>query len=71
MNGPRPEGVCVKTLQCCHSEPFAVILSEAKDLTLGAQGKLREESRSEYFPLRARFLVACGSPESHVEIRRL
>ena len=29
----------------CHSEPFAVILSEAKDLALGAQGKLREESR--------------------------
>ena len=30
----------------CHSEPFAVILSEAKDLALGAQGKLREESGS-------------------------
>jgi len=30
----------------CHSEPFAVILSEAKHLALGAQGKLREESRS-------------------------
>jgi hypothetical protein len=30
----------------CHSEPFAVILSAAKDLALGAQGKLREESRS-------------------------
>jgi hypothetical protein len=30
----------------CHSEPFAVILSEAKDLALGAQGKLREESCS-------------------------
>jgi len=29
----------------CHFEPFAVILSEAKDLALGAQGKLREESR--------------------------
>jgi hypothetical protein len=29
----------------CHSEPFAVILSEAKDLALGAQDKLREESR--------------------------
>jgi len=29
----------------CHSEPFAVTLSEAKDLALGAQGKLREESR--------------------------
>jgi hypothetical protein len=34
-------GVCVKTLQCCHSERS-------------------EESRSEYFPRRARFLVACG-----------
>jgi len=32
-----------------HSEPFAVILSEAKDLALGAQGKLREESRSGLF----------------------
>jgi len=30
----------------CHSEPFAVILSEAKDLGLGAPGKLREESCS-------------------------
>ena len=29
-----------------HSEPFAVILSEAKDLALGGQGKLREEARS-------------------------
>jgi hypothetical protein len=33
----------------CHSEPFAVILSEAKDLALGAQGKFREESRSGLF----------------------
>jgi hypothetical protein len=33
----------------CHSEPFAVILSEAKDLALGAQGKLREESCSGLF----------------------
>jgi hypothetical protein len=31
-----------------HSEPFAVILSEAKDLALGAQGKLREESPSDF-----------------------
>jgi hypothetical protein len=31
----------------CHSEPFAVILSEAKDLALGAQGKLREQSRTD------------------------
>jgi len=30
----------------CHPEPFAVILSEAKNLALGAQGKLREGSRS-------------------------
>ena len=28
-----------------HSEPFSVILSEAKDLARDAQGKLREESR--------------------------
>jgi hypothetical protein len=28
-----------------YSEPITVILSEAKDLALGAQGKLREESR--------------------------
>jgi hypothetical protein len=28
----------------CHSESFAVILSEAKNLALSAQGKLREES---------------------------
>jgi len=27
----------------CHSEPFAVILSAARDLALGAQDKLREE----------------------------
>jgi hypothetical protein len=33
-----------------HPEPFAVILSEAKDLALGAQGKLREESRSDQMP---------------------
>jgi len=29
----------------CHSEPFAVILSAAKDLALGAPDKLHEESR--------------------------
>jgi len=29
----------------CHSDPFAVILGEAKDLALRPQGKLREESR--------------------------
>jgi hypothetical protein len=39
----------IKTRQLCHSEPFAVILSEAKDLALSAQGKLREESGSEMF----------------------
>jgi hypothetical protein len=33
-----------KITKSCHSEPFAVILSEAKDLALGAQGKLLEES---------------------------
>ncbi len=39
--------------ECCHSEPFTVILSPwlvilsgAKNLALDAQGKLREESRS-------------------------
>ena len=37
-------GPCEKITKSCHSEPFAVILSEAKDLALGAQGKLREES---------------------------
>jgi len=30
----------------CHSESFAVILSEAKNLALPAQDKLREGSRS-------------------------
>jgi hypothetical protein len=48
----------------CHSEPFAVILSAAKDLALPAQGKLREESLSGNPDLvGARFLVACGSSE--------
>jgi hypothetical protein len=32
----------------CHPEPFAVVLSEAKNLALGAQGKLREGSRSAF-----------------------
>ena len=50
----------------CHSEPFAVTLSPShviltpqqrgKDLALAAQGKLREESRSENKD-NARFLV--------------
>ena len=30
----------------CHSEPFTVIPSEARNLALAVQGKLREESRS-------------------------
>jgi hypothetical protein len=40
----------------CHSEPFAVILSEAKDLALFAQGKLREESRYLLFEEKPGFL---------------
>jgi hypothetical protein len=42
-------GSCGKTLPCCHSESFAVILSAAKDLALPAQDKLREESRPAHF----------------------
>jgi len=53
---------CPKALFVCHSEPFAIILSEAKDLALGAQGKLREESRPED-KSSAGFLVAYGSSE--------
>ena len=30
----------------CHSEPFTVIPSEARNLALPVQGKLREQSRS-------------------------
>ena len=37
--------------------------SEARDLALPAQDKLRQESRSERFGRSARFLVACGSSE--------
>ncbi len=48
---------CGRTPPSCHSEPFAVILSAAKDLALAAQGKLREESRSDCFQRSARFLV--------------
>jgi hypothetical protein len=49
----------------CHSEPFAVILSTAKDLALGAQDKLREESCTAVMRIveartRARFLAALG-----------
>jgi len=54
---PASSSVCKHPLDC-HSEPFAVILSAAKDLALGAQGKRREESRSEHFQRTARFLVA-------------
>jgi hypothetical protein len=46
-----------KTLHCCHSEPFAVILSVAKDRALPAQGKLREESRLRIFMNNARFFL--------------
>jgi hypothetical protein len=50
--------------ECCHSEPFSVIPSEARNLALPVQGKLREESRSANPDLiGARFLVACGSSE--------
>jgi hypothetical protein len=53
----------VKTLHSVIPSPFAVILSAAKDLCGSfAQGKLREESRSETEEL-LRFLVAFGSSE--------
>jgi hypothetical protein len=43
----------------CHSEPFTVIPSKARNLALPVQGKLREESRSGNPDLiGARFLVA-------------
>ncbi len=45
----------------CHSEPFTIIPSEARNLALPVQGKLREESRSAY-KLRTR-----GVEESKVE----
>jgi hypothetical protein len=48
---------CEKTLPCCHSESFAVILSEAKNLVLPAQDKLREESRSGHFHEHMRFFL--------------
>jgi ATP-dependent helicase Lhr and Lhr-like helicase len=41
--------------EACHSKPYAVILSEAKDLALGAQDKLREESRSALVPVHQSF----------------
>jgi hypothetical protein len=50
-----------KTRLACHSEPFAVILSAAKDLALPAQGKLREESSPDQIGIsRARFLASLG-----------
>ena len=59
--GGLPEGRgftgCGKTLHWCHSEPFAVILSAAKDLALPAQDKLREESRPAHFHEHTRFFV--------------
>jgi len=49
----------------CHSEPFTVIPSEARNLALPVQGKLREESRSDFSfhacrTQKARFLAALG-----------
>ena len=41
----------------CHPESFAVILSEAKNLALPAQDKLREGSRSAYFDGNTKFLL--------------
>jgi hypothetical protein len=44
VSGEQGSGTWENITKSCHSEPFAVILSEAKDLALDAQGKLREES---------------------------
>jgi hypothetical protein len=46
----------------CHPEPFAVILSEAKNLALPAQDKLREGS--------LQFVAACGIQKATAEILR-
>jgi hypothetical protein len=54
---------CGKTLPCYHSEPFAVILSIAKDLALPAQDKVHEEFRPAHLREHTRFFVACGSSE--------
>jgi hypothetical protein len=35
---------CGRTLPCCHPEPFAVILSEAKDLALCVFMNIRDSS---------------------------
>ena len=43
----------------CHPEPFIVIPSEARNLALPVQGKLREESHSGNKGL-ARFLASLG-----------
>ncbi len=45
LTGPSEDARPQSAKTTGHSEPFAVILSEAKDLALGAQGKLREEAR--------------------------
>jgi uncharacterized membrane protein len=46
LTGPSDDARPQSANSTGHSEPFAVILSEAKDLALGAQGKLCEEARS-------------------------
>ena len=66
MRQARPNGFVEYKGHTRHlsAEPVAVILSEAKDLALGAQGKLREESRPGLLgavcPRRARFLAPLG-----------
>jgi len=52
-----------KPFQAVILSAFAVILSEAKNLALPAQGKLREESRSAHFHGNTRFFAASGSSE--------
>lgn len=39
-----PFGVFVATPQYCHSEPFAVMLSEAKDIALSIFNAMRDSS---------------------------
>ena len=46
LTGPSDDARPKSANTAGHSEPFVVILSEAKDLVPGAQGKLREEARS-------------------------
>jgi hypothetical protein len=57
QSGPDFDNYTHENTPNCHSEPFTVIPSEARNLALPVQGKLREESRSEYFQRSARFLV--------------